>query len=348
MVHQQLEKIFEAEAREDWYSVFLLYKELYTRSGSREVTIHFAFFCWYLLWQWDEIVFPGEDLTAQQRIAQDVRCGLSRPELMHCLDKTTRRLLTAADETPTRYLVILIHMQRIYPYFFDKETFSDEIRERLYRYLALRQKEDPGTEFLYAYQENPTLQCRTQEQKDAIRALFSENSLMHRYFCWLFRCWKLHTPMGKICVDVDGEERYYTFRKVPTERSCRHLRGRYVVEEALPPDGKAHTVSCRIRFDEPFDRSEEEGRADLKLISFWKDGLKLSMGIAGDSCAENGQPCSRADYTARTLPDGMVYELRPDTRTTRFRFGIAWLNPQEPEQEKESRFGADPTLFASI
>ena len=345
MVHRLLTTIFDAEARNDWQAVFPLYKELYTRSSSREVTIHFAFFCWHLLWQWDEIVFPGETLSAEERMAADERCGISRSELLMYLDKTTRRMLNAADDTPTRYLVILIHMQRIYPYFFDKETFSDEIRDRLFRYLELRPPEDRGTEILFAYQKNQDQSALTPEDRQAIREMFPEQSLMHRYFCWLFSCWELETPLGTLQAEVDGKPVYYAVRQIPLDHSCSHLEGRYAVTVRRIPDGQPHTVALRIRKDRPFAHTEENGGENLELQSFFRDGVKLSVGVEGDSCVENGVRCGAYDYDTAAVEDGMSIRTLPQTRTRIFCFGVAWLHPEDAAQEIETWFGADPTLY---
>ncbi len=188
MLHQKLAKIFEAEERNDWYEALLLYKQLYNSSHSHEVAIHFAFYCWYMLWQWDEIIFPCEILSFQERIASDTRCGISRLELMTILDQLTKQLLKDADEIPVIFLIVLVHMQRIYPYFFCNETFSDEQSEQLLKELEERPKGNLGAEILLAYQRNSEYRCTLFEEKSAIQKLFPQNSLMEQYFCWLFDC----------------------------------------------------------------------------------------------------------------------------------------------------------------
>lgn len=65
--------IFESEHEENWRIVFVQYTELYRQSPSIDVAMHFAFFCWYLLWQWDEISFPGETLSPYEKGTVDTR-----------------------------------------------------------------------------------------------------------------------------------------------------------------------------------------------------------------------------------------------------------------------------------
>ena len=94
-MEEQLSEIYKAEnelykaekdQEQDWPKVFAQYKELYRRFPVQKVAIHFAFFCWYLLWQWDEIVFPGEKPSSHERAALDMRGGMSTSELYSSLN----------------------------------------------------------------------------------------------------------------------------------------------------------------------------------------------------------------------------------------------------------------------
>ena len=74
-----LSDIFTLESAEDWKNVFTHYESLYFTTKTNEIAIHFAFFCWYLLWQWDEICFPGEEsLSPYERPDADTRNGISK------------------------------------------------------------------------------------------------------------------------------------------------------------------------------------------------------------------------------------------------------------------------------
>ena len=71
----ELSDIFESEHEENWRIVFIQYTELYRQSPSIDVAMHFAFFCWYLLWQWDEISFPGETLLKNSWSSAQESCS---------------------------------------------------------------------------------------------------------------------------------------------------------------------------------------------------------------------------------------------------------------------------------
>lgn len=119
----ELSNIFESEHEENWRIVFAQYTELYRQSPSIDVAMHFAFFCWYLLWQWDEISFPGETLSPYEKGTVDTRNGISKSKLLFDLDVTTKHLLTSPDNTPVKYLIVLCLMKKFIP-IFSKRTLS--------------------------------------------------------------------------------------------------------------------------------------------------------------------------------------------------------------------------------
>lgn len=113
----ELSNIFESEHEESWRTAFLQYTELYRQSLSIDVAMHFAFFCWYLLWQWDEISFPGEMLSPYEKGTVDTRNGISRTDLLFDLDVTTKQLLASPENTPVKYLIVLSLMKKFIPIF---------------------------------------------------------------------------------------------------------------------------------------------------------------------------------------------------------------------------------------
>ena len=147
----------EKEQEQDWPKVFARYKELYQQFPVQKVAIHFAFFCWYLLWQWDEIVFPGEQLSSYDRATLDIRNGMSKSELFSSLNRMARRLLSPVDETEDKYLAILIHMRNIYSYFFESNILSDAFAEQILVYLENKQTTDFITKRICLYQRNPDI-----------------------------------------------------------------------------------------------------------------------------------------------------------------------------------------------
>ena len=177
----------EREQEQDWPKVFAQYKELYRRFPEQKVAIHFAFFCWYLLWQWDEIIFPGERLSSCERATLDIRGGMSKSELFSSLNCMASRLLSPAEETEDKYLAILLHMYHIYPYFFESNILSDELAGQILVYLENKQTADPVTKRICLYQRDPDITQPSGEAKTDKEMFPSDGSLITHYFQWLFR-----------------------------------------------------------------------------------------------------------------------------------------------------------------
>ena len=195
-MEEQLSEIYKAEnelykaekeQEQDWPKVFAQYKELYRQFPVQQVAIHFAFFCWYLLWQWDEIVFPGEKPSSHERAALDMRGGMSTSELYSSLNCMASKLLLSVAETEDRYLAILIHMRHIYPYFFESNILSDESAEQILVYLENKQTTDLITKRICLYQRNPDITQSSGEEKTDNEMFPSDGSLLTHYFQWLFR-----------------------------------------------------------------------------------------------------------------------------------------------------------------
>ncbi len=194
-LEEQLSEIYKAEnelyeaekeQEQDWAKVFAQYKELYQKFPLQKVAIRFAFFCWYLLWQWDEIIFPGEKLSSYERATLDMRGGMSTSELYSSLNRMASKLLSSADETEDKYLAILIHMRNIYPYFFESNILSDELAGKILVYLENKQTADPVTKRICLYQRNPDITQPPGMEKTDEEVFSSDGSLITHYFQWLF------------------------------------------------------------------------------------------------------------------------------------------------------------------
>lgn len=186
MKNLKLSDVFQSEQAEDWKRVADQYVSLYAVTPTNRVAMHYAFFCWYLLWQWDEICFPGEEaISPYERPNADTRNGISKSGLFSQLNLTTKQLLTSGD-IPVKYLVILAHMKKTYPYFFQDDTFSEDDREHLLEAIGNTSFEEPGTRAIYQYVQTQDVSKLSQEDKAAVHDLFPRNSLMQTYFTWLF------------------------------------------------------------------------------------------------------------------------------------------------------------------
>ena len=173
----ELSNIFESEHEENWRIVFAQYTELYRQSPSIDVAMHFAFFCWYLLWQWDEISFPGETLSPYEKGTVDTRNGISKSKLLFDLDVTTKHLLTSPDNTPVKYLIVLCLMKKIYPYFFKEDTFSEVKRQKVVASISQKPLDDVGTKAIYNYLRTKNATNILPAERIAVRTIFPTNSL---------------------------------------------------------------------------------------------------------------------------------------------------------------------------
>ena len=182
----ELSNIFESGHEENWRIVFAQYTELYRQSPSIDVAMHFAFFCWYLLWQWDEISFPGETLSPYEKGTVDTRNGISKSKLLFDLDVTTKHLLTSPDNTPVKYLIVLCLMKKIYPYFFKEDTFSEVKRQKVVASISQKPLDDVGTKAIYNYLRTKNATNILPAERIAVRTIFPPNSLIQSYFTWLF------------------------------------------------------------------------------------------------------------------------------------------------------------------
>ena len=182
-----LSEIFSLESAEDWRAVSEGYESLFLSAKTKEAAIHFAFFCWYLLWQWDEICFPGEEsLSMYERPNAEIRNGISKTKLFLNLDSATEFLLDPREQTPKKYLVVLCHMKNVYPYFFRDETFPDMLLPRLLDLIAEGSFCEPGVQVIYNYIMTRDSTHLTADEKTAIDGLFPKDSLIQSYFTWLF------------------------------------------------------------------------------------------------------------------------------------------------------------------
>lgn len=182
-----LQEIFALESAEDWKNTSEHYESLYSSVHTNEVAIHFAFFCWYLLWQWDEICFPGEEsMSIYERPNAETRNGISKSQLFSNLDLTTSQLLTSWKSVPPKYLVVLALMKKIYPCFFRESTFSETLEQNLLSFISHNFFNELGVRIIYNYIQTQDSEHLTANEKIAINSLFPKGSLIQSYFTWLF------------------------------------------------------------------------------------------------------------------------------------------------------------------
>ena len=90
----------------------------------------------------------------------------------------------------------------------------------------------------------------------------------------------LTTPLGDIEIYIDNEKVEYAVKNIgASERLCPDVRGRFCIEISYEPDGKQHTISCKIKKYHASSRDEIEPGECLELKSFYRENTKLSIGM---------------------------------------------------------------------
>ena len=152
----------------------------------------------------------------------------------------------------------------------------------------------------------------------------------------------IQTPLGNLEIQIDGKSIKYQAALMPIEGAFSELAGRYKIAVSFQPDGKSHTIACKIVAYTPSLLDEEEGGENLECKSFYHDGTKLSLGMKGDMCFLNGRRMSDYDYDNELLPDGVQYRILPSTQTAVYRFGVAWITGCTEDTAIQTWLGADP------
>ena len=158
----------------------------------------------------------------------------------------------------------------------------------------------------------------------------------------------LTTPLGDIEIYIDNEKVEYAVKNIgETERLCRNVRRRICIEISYEPDGKQHTISCKIKKYHASSRDEIEPGECLELKSFYRENTKLSIGMEGEAgyYSDGTRATNTYDYDNDYMEDGVLYQIMRDTKTTKFVFGIAWIDNVTAENDVQTWYGADPTLF---
>ena len=158
----------------------------------------------------------------------------------------------------------------------------------------------------------------------------------------------LTTPLGDIEIYIDNEKVEYAVKNIgASERLCPDISGRFGIEILYEPDGKQHTISCRIKKYHASSRDEIEPGECLELKSFYRENTKLSIGMEGEAgyYSDGTRATNTYDYDNDYMEDGVLYQIMRDTKTTKFVFGIAWIDNVTAENDVQTWYGADPTLF---
>lgn len=158
----------------------------------------------------------------------------------------------------------------------------------------------------------------------------------------------LTAPLGDIEIYVDDNKVEYMEKNIRvSDKLCPDVSGRYAIKIDFIPDGKIHTISCKIKGHVSSEKDGIELGERLELKSFYKDNTKLSIGMEGESGYYADGMCISDiyDYDNEYMEDGVLYMVMKETKTTKYVFGIAWIENVTTENDVQTWYGADPTLF---
>ncbi len=147
----------------------------------------------------------------------------------------------------------------------------------------------------------------------------------------------LKTPIGIIDVLINGKSNYYKSIELINSVKNFSVDGRYKVIVDIPIN-KVHdlVIECKL-FEFTGDNAKGyiESGERLALISFYRDNIKLSIGVEDET---NNVKCSYIDY-------GLKVILSKEAHLQQIIFGIAWVSMRDKEVEDiYTWFAADPTL----
>ena len=157
------------------------------------------------------------------------------------------------------------------------------------------------------------------------------------------------TPLGDIEICIEGKTIKYTAQNMGVmDRFCPDVDGRFCIKVEFVPDGERHAISCIIKSHIPSDKDGVESGERLELKSFYKGHSKLSIGMEGETgyFADGTRAFDTYDYDTEYLEDGVWYVINEDTKTDRYVFGVAWVENVTDDNDVQTWFGADPTMFA--
>ena len=121
----------------------------------------------------------------------------------------------------------------------------------------------------------------------------------------------LTTPLGDIEIYVDDNKVEYMEKNIRvSDKLCPDVSGRYAIKIDFIPDGKIHTISCKIKGHVSSEKDGIELGERLELKSFYKDNTKLSIGMEGESGYYADGMCISDiyDYDNEYMEDGVLYD----------------------------------------
>lgn len=150
----------------------------------------------------------------------------------------------------------------------------------------------------------------------------------------------LLTPLGPIKIFVNDKEIEFTAIKLDTlEVHCPDVNGRYLIEYEYKNQFENQEIKCCIPSLNV--KGEVESGENLEAISFYKNDIKLTIGLEGEF---TNYP-KYLDYSGDYLSNGIQYVTFKTTVDRKLKFGVCWIQPCTEDNDIQTWFGADPTIM---
>lgn len=152
----------------------------------------------------------------------------------------------------------------------------------------------------------------------------------------------LLTPLGAIKLFLNDVEVEFITINFDSELHCPDVNGRYLIQYEYKRDIKRQNIKCCIPSLDV--KGETESGECLEAISFYRNDLKLTIGVVGEFTDDT----KYFDYGGDYLSNGIQYVTYPNTSDRKFYFGVCWIQPLTEENENQTWYGADPTLMGNL
>ena len=159
---------------------------------------------------------------------------------------------------------------------------------------------------------------------------------------------KLNTPLGTISISIDDINIQYKAIKLENNQKVfPDIEGRYRIDVPYNTDNSEHIISCTVDniIDSKVSHYFDSGEG-FECETFHQGDTKLTIGIEyDDSCYHDDERVEDCEYDSVHLEDGIGYHILKTTKSNIFTFGIAWIDEFKDEDNLQTYFAADPTLY---
>ena len=152
----------------------------------------------------------------------------------------------------------------------------------------------------------------------------------------------LQTPAGQFSVFLDGISLKNEWQKLPDYNKHNIVDGRYCFKFEYRNDNSQHILKCILETSVNQAKFEYESGENLVALSLYSDDFVLTIGAEGEDIEEWNK---YYDYGITILPTGLQYNIRLNTKSQIFRFGVAWIHEKLDKKDVRTWLAADPTAL---